>query len=33
MPGERRSIEVQLDNADTRGETPGIAIDGFNVAR
>jgi len=33
MPGEQRSVEVQLENADTRGESPSIAIDGFNVAR
>jgi hypothetical protein len=33
MPGEQRSIEVQIENADTRGESPRIVIDGFNVSK
>jgi hypothetical protein len=31
MPGERRSIRTELANADTRGETPRIAVEGFNT--
>jgi hypothetical protein len=31
MPGERRTITVQIDNADTRGEPPRVVIEGFNV--
>jgi len=33
MPGERRTIVTQVLEADTRGERPAIAVDGFNVAR
>ncbi len=32
MPGERRTIETELQHADTRGETPKIVVSGFNVA-
>jgi beta-galactosidase/beta-glucuronidase len=31
MPGERRTIRTELQNADTRGETPRIVVEGFNV--
>ena len=31
MPGERRSITTELQNADTRGEKPRIVVEGFNV--
>jgi len=31
MPGERRSIQTELEHADTRGETPRIVVEGFNV--
>jgi hypothetical protein len=31
MPGERRSIAIELENADTRGENPRVTVDGFNV--
>ena len=31
MPGERRTIRTELENADTRGERPRIVIEGFNV--
>jgi hypothetical protein len=31
MPGERRSIQTELAQADTRGERPRIEVDGFNV--
>jgi len=31
MPGESRSIRTELENADTRGETPRIMIEGFNI--
>jgi hypothetical protein len=33
MPGERRTIRTELEHADTRGETPRIVVEGFNVAR
>jgi len=32
MPGERTTIHVQLEDADTRGERPRIVIDGYNLA-
>jgi hypothetical protein len=32
MPGERRTIVTRLNDADTRGERPGIVVGGFNVA-
>jgi hypothetical protein len=31
MPGERRTIRAELENADTRGERPRIVVEGFNV--
>jgi hypothetical protein len=31
MPGERRTIQTELEHADTRGETPRIVVEGFNV--
>lgn len=31
MPGERKSIAVELENADTRGETPRLVVTGFNL--
>ena len=31
MPGERRTIRTELEHADTRGETPRIVVEGFNV--
>jgi hypothetical protein len=31
LPGERRSVRTELQEADTRGERPAIAVDGFNV--
>ena len=31
MPGERRSIDTWVEDADTRGEEPRVAVDGFNV--
>jgi hypothetical protein len=31
MPGEKRTIRTELENADTRGERPRIVVDGFNV--
>ena len=31
MPGETRRIHTELEQADSRGENPRIAIDGFNV--
>ena len=31
MPGERRTVRTELENADTRGEQPRIVVTGFNV--
>ena len=31
MPGERRTIITELEGADTRGESPRIVVEGFNV--
>ncbi|HEY1206337.1 MAG: discoidin domain-containing protein [Bryobacteraceae bacterium] len=31
MPGERRTIGIEVEDADTRGEKPRVAVDGFNV--
>ncbi len=31
MPGERRTIRVELEHADTRGEKPRVVIAGFNT--
>jgi beta-galactosidase/beta-glucuronidase len=31
MPGERRSIRTELAQADTRGERPRMAVEGFNT--
>ncbi len=32
MPGERRTLCTELEDADTRGETPRIVVEGFNIA-
>jgi hypothetical protein len=31
MPAEERVIQIELDNADTRGEKPQVVISGFNL--
>jgi hypothetical protein len=31
MPGERRTVQVELDDADTRGERPRVVLEGFNL--
>jgi hypothetical protein len=33
MPGERRVIQIELADADTRGERPRIAFEGFNLGK
>ena len=33
MPGERREIRTELEDADTRGERPRIVVEGFNVGQ
>jgi hypothetical protein len=33
MPGERRIIQIELEDADTRGERPRIAFEGFNLGK
>jgi hypothetical protein len=32
MPGERRTIIIDLADADTRGEKPSVVVEGFNLA-
>jgi hypothetical protein len=32
MPGESRTIQTEVDDADTRGEHPKITVEGFNLA-
>jgi len=31
MPGEKRTIQIEVEQADTRGESPRVAVEGFNV--
>jgi hypothetical protein len=31
MPGERRSIRIEVNGADTRGEAPRVVVGGFNI--
>jgi hypothetical protein len=31
MPGERRAIRTELNNADVRGESPRAIVEGFNL--
>jgi hypothetical protein len=31
MPGEKRSIQTEVEDADARGEKPTIVVDGFNL--
>jgi hypothetical protein len=31
MPGERRQIRTEIEDADARGESPSIVVEGFNV--
>jgi hypothetical protein len=31
MPGENKTILVELENADTRGEDPRIVVEGYNL--
>jgi hypothetical protein len=31
MPGERQTLRTELEHTDTRGETPRIVVEGFNV--
>jgi hypothetical protein len=33
MPGEKRTITTELENADTRGERPRIVMEGFNLEK
>jgi Exo-beta-D-glucosaminidase Ig-fold domain/Glycosyl hydrolases family 2/F5/8 type C domain/Glycosyl hydrolases family 2, sugar binding domain len=33
MPGERKTIHVEFDNADARGEKPRVVLEGFNVEK
>ena len=33
MPGERRRLRTELEEADTRGERPRIVVEGFNLGR
>lgn len=31
MPGERCTVEIELANADTRGENPSAVVEGYNI--
>jgi hypothetical protein len=31
LPGEERTIEIKVADADTHGEKPGVAVEGYNV--
>jgi hypothetical protein len=31
MPGEKQTIHTEVQDSDTRGERPGIVVEGFNV--
>ena len=31
MPGERRTVRAEVEQADSRGETPAMVVEGFNV--
>ncbi len=31
MPGERQTLHIQIENADTRGERPRLILKGFNL--
>lgn len=31
MPGEQRTISIELENADTRGEKPQLVLEGINI--
>ena len=32
MPGEKRTISISLEDADTRGEKPRVRVEGYNLA-
>jgi hypothetical protein len=32
MPGEKQTISISLEDADTRGEKPGVRVEGYNLA-
>ncbi len=32
MPGEKRTISISLEDADTRGERPAVRLEGYNLA-
>jgi hypothetical protein len=33
MPGEKRTISISLEDADTRGEKPSVRLRGYNLAQ
>ena len=33
MPGEHKTIQIRVEDADTRGENPRIVVEGFNIER
>ena len=33
LPGEQKMVTMELQNADTRGEQPVVAIEGFNLEK
>jgi len=32
MPGEKQTISIELEDADTRGENPRVVVEGYNLA-
>jgi hypothetical protein len=32
MPGEQKSMQIQIEDADTRGEKPTVVVQGFNIS-
>ena len=33
MPGEKQTISISLEDADTRGEKPSVRVSGYNFAK
>jgi len=31
MPEEKKTIRIELNNADTMGEKPGVVLEGLNI--
>ncbi len=33
MPGEKRTVKIEVENADTRGEKPAVIAEGINISK